>query len=177
MNAYHRLTASVCLLAVVSHSTLAWAAEAAPSGAPRIVDVKLTTNGELRGAIVDPSGQPRRRSVLEFRGTRTRMQTTSNERGQFAVQLAPGVYEVRCGARRNQVRIWSHQAAPPHAAPALLTVQGAVVRGQCNNCGKCRDCCGGFGSRFGGRSQAWLVGGALLGAAVVLPMIDDPDGS
>ncbi len=67
---------------------------------------------------------------------------------------------------RKPVECGRNAAAPPPAQDAILVVADSSVE------------LGQLGKRFpGGRGQAWLIGGALLTAAVVLPIIDNGEGS
>jgi hypothetical protein len=154
---------------------------AAPSAAP-IPDVRLDAQRRFHGVVVTGQGQPVRQttvtvtpaqplgSAAKTPASEARTVTT-DELGRFVVpDLSGGSYRIETATGVYLCRIWTHDAAPPAAAPALLVVNDPQIeRGQRP-----------IGELF--RSDALLMA-TVVAAAIAIPIIvhksrdDAPEGS
>jgi hypothetical protein len=113
------------------------AAEAPVTAAVRQVGTDVTLqNGHFHGQFVNAQGGAVAGAtvVVRQRGVEV-ARTVTNEQGQFAAALQPGLYEVTVGSQTDTVRVWDAQVAPPAARGSALFVAGDQSRGQCGcNC-------------------------------------------
>jgi hypothetical protein len=106
-----------------------------PAGATRIViqDVAVDARGVMRGVVVDPQGIGQAGcEVVVTQRSREVVRVRADGAGRFAVPGLPGgLYEVTAVGRRQVVRAWTADAAPPVAAGQLMLVtDDPVHRGQ-----------------------------------------------
>ena len=106
-----------------------------------VEDVVLGPDGLLRGRVLDESGEFALGKVAGLRvrllrERRTMAVTTTNYRGEFALQNLPqGPYTAvvdGCGTPGwRSCRVWTAHTAPPHARSEVrVPIGAAVVRGQ-----------------------------------------------
>ena len=120
---------------------LAGIALAGPPAPQPIADVRMQPDGILCGRVFLPPGVPtatqtaaRRVTLLQQHKAVAVTATTAD--GRFALRNLPGglyqvVVEDSAGPGRWSYRVWSTQAAPPHAAAEMhVPLARVVVRGQ-----------------------------------------------
>jgi hypothetical protein len=167
---------------------------------PAVVDIKLTSHGELTGRVVaQDSASMAGQTIVARRGTVEVARTTSLENGDFSFAgLKGGAYTLETPQGTYACRAWEPQAAPPSATNGILLVDHSqtVLRGQmmadaCNSqcapacgpvceptCGPVCDPCGKRCSPFGFLANPWVIGAAVAVAiAVPLALDDDDDAS
>jgi len=101
---------------------------------PTVQDVSLH-QGELRGQVLNGSGQPvANTSVVIRQGERAVGTTQTDAKGNFAVPVQQGgVYRVEASNGVRVVRAWACNTAPPKASEGILVVSNeGLVRGQPN---------------------------------------------
>jgi len=130
-----RFGRGICLAVTLSTVLVAQVAVQAAPGTradfPRTDDVSLQANGELRGQLLDPQGRPLALTqVALLRGHETIGVAKTDLAGQFVIRdLQPGAYHIETAVAGKSVRLWSAQAAPPAARPAVLLVaDGDIAR-------------------------------------------------
>jgi hypothetical protein len=133
----------------------------------KIRDVKLTTDGALRGQLVDSSGAPIANSPVRLLGRDgvAAASTSTDEHGAFKVQgLRGGLYLVDATKARSMIRAWSTDTAPPAASDGMLMVgDGRTVRGRVQDFGGISD--GVFRwDEFGGMVALPLIIGGSIAA-------------
>ena len=115
---------------------LALAAETAPAQslgggtAPEVLDVRLNAEGRLAGQVLDKQGQPVAAAIVAVSADSGELSgATTSEEGEFAASVPRGgVYSLHVGEEATICRVWSAEAAPPHAQDAVLLVTGDVER-------------------------------------------------
>ncbi len=104
---------------------------------PRVHDIQLSAQGELRVVVVDGQGQ--RIAGTQIKLTRDGFSASSkstlgvtNNRGKHAFQeLTGGIYQLETDQGICMCRLWTQTAAPPSAAQSLLIVNDTrIARGQ-----------------------------------------------
>lgn len=141
----------------------AFAADAAPSAAAAVQDVRLQDQGLLVGRAVTSQGAAREnvKVAVAFQG-KTVAEATTNENGVFAVKgLRGGVHVVQTEGKQEVVRLWTADAAPEAAAEGLVLSEGQVVRGQQKGPG-------GVGSFLADNLVGVAIVGATAGTAVAV---------
>jgi hypothetical protein len=119
-------------IAVALAATL-FAASTLPAAQPSVLDVKLSSNGAIRGMVVDQAGQAKPDKIVQLvSGTRVVAEVKTDAQGRFlATNLQPGVHVASVdGVRGQGMRLWHANAAPPKSAAGVLLVSEQVVRGQ-----------------------------------------------
>jgi hypothetical protein len=107
------------------------------SQSPQLVDIALTSNNLLQGQLVDRQGVPKANTTVQLSGgSKIVGEGISDEQGVFRIPVERGgVYALSDGETSALVRVWTQQAAPPSAQPAVLMVsdpeltRGALGRG------------------------------------------------
>lgn len=150
-----------CLGAAIPHPVLAAGPVASQvAQQSQIGDVQLQ-GGTLSGRIINSDGELLSGSVLKVSNQANQevVSVVSSQNGEFAVSgLSTGVYQISSGNSQSTIRVWDTQAAPPSAKQDVLFVSGGplTARGQ---------------SRLGGLSStSLLVGGAIVAAAIAIPV-------
>jgi hypothetical protein len=122
-----------------------------------IADVALTSDGLLRGQVVDRTGTPKAHKAVTL-STKDQVvgQATTDKEGVFAIPVAKGgVYALTDRETTVVIRVWTHQTAPPAAKQGLLVISDQqLVRGAL-----------GEGALF-----PWVIVGAIgvaIGAAAI----------
>lgn len=96
-------------------------------------DLRLSRGGLLRGVALTTQMKPIANAdvLVHFQG-HVIARTKSADDGSFAVQgLRGGIHTVSIGARSDNVRFWTAQAAPPKAKTVLaINGEEQVMRGQ-----------------------------------------------
>ncbi len=104
---------------------------AGPPSTPR--DVALSSDGLLRGVVVDPAGKPQAAVALwiENQGMWLPAGTTKPD-GTFQIAgLRGGVFRLATPSNLAVLRVWMPGTAPPGAAEAAVVVtKPGVTRGQ-----------------------------------------------
>lgn len=155
-------------------------------------DVRLNEHGALTGQLVDRQGAPLANSVVTLwsAGKLVSRCTTTGQGGFQFAGIRGGLYQVAAQNTGGAYRVWTNRTAPPASTSGILLIQGAAVRGQCDDCMyancPCDACQVGFGGgHYGGSviralNNPWLLGG-LVAAGVAVPIAisnsDDRDGS
>jgi hypothetical protein len=106
---------------------------AKPPADLRTTDVVLTPQGVLQGQLVDGAGGSLDGAQIALsRGSQVLYRGTTDAQGGFSVPgLTMGVYRIDGPGVTQACRVWSAEAAPPPAKPALVLVAGdPAVRGQ-----------------------------------------------
>lgn len=95
-------------------------------------DVRLTSEGQLTGLLVDTKGHGLAHESIELRRHDAVLMTTTAIDGRFIVEnVVGGTYEILYLGDRRTLRVWTPQAAPPLARNRLLlAAEDTVVRGQ-----------------------------------------------
>jgi len=145
---------------------------------PRVVDVSLSTNGTLTGAVIDTRGQSRGKTTIEvLRGRRVVARTHTDSNGRYAVTNLPGgLYLVRVDGTETLVRAWAAGTAPRTSESQLQIVADAtIVRGQdappIAEAAPSKGLLGGSGMSTG--LTAALIVGGVVGAILIIDEIDD----
>jgi hypothetical protein len=157
-----------------------------------VADVRLDQHGALAGQLVDRQGAPVADSIVTlWSGGKVISRCATSSQGQFQFAgIRGGLYQVAAQNTGGVYRVWTNRTAPPASKPGILLIQGAAVRGQCDDCMyancACSVCQAGFGGgHYGGSviralNNPWLLGG-LVAAGVAVPIAisnsDDSDGS
>ncbi len=133
----------------------------------KIRDVKLTSDGALRGQLVSSNGAPIANSPVRLVGRDgvAAASTSTDEHGAFQVQgLRGGLYLVDANQARSMIRAWSNETAPPAASDGMLLIgDGRTVRGRHQDFGGISD--GVFRwDEFGGMVAVPLVIGGSIAA-------------
>lgn len=170
MKKTQRTLVAVALLNLVFPLNV-WPANPLPGPLRVSSDIALTQKRVLIGKLVDSIGAPVNSLNVSIHSQgKLIADTTTDEQGFFSMVASHGgVYELRAGDQVQIVRLWHHDAAPPHAESTLqLTVNTATVRGQ-----RPIESLACF--------KPWFLG-ALLAAAIAIPLAVDnsdsrPDGS
>ncbi|TVS07968.1 MAG: hypothetical protein EA424_29125 [Planctomycetaceae bacterium] len=110
---------------------------AAPTPQAQLVDIALTSNNLLQGQLVDRQGAPKAGTKVQLSsGTEVLAEGISDPQGAFRIPVERGgVYTLSDGEASALVRVWTQEAAPPSAQPAVLMVsdpeltRGALGRG------------------------------------------------
>ena len=154
-----------------------------PAGAPAastVPDVRLDEQGRFHGVVVDGQGHPMAQTVVKLTSAATRSVSSTtrepatvvtDEQGRFVfADVTAGSYRIETTSGAYLCRLWTHVAAPPSAAGALLVVNDPqVARGQRP-----------IGELF--RTDALLMA-TVVAAAIAIPIIvhksqdDAPEGS
>jgi len=108
-----------------------------PASQAQLVDIALTTDNVLQGQLVDRQGAPKVNTKVQLNaGTEVLAEGVSDQQGVFRIAVQRGgVYTLSDGEASAMVRVWTHEAAPPSAQPAVLMVsdpeltRGALGRG------------------------------------------------
>jgi hypothetical protein len=110
-----------------------------PTPAPQaqLVDIALTSDNVLQGQLVDRQGAPKANQKVQLHaGAEVLAEGVSDQQGVFRIAVQRGgVYTLSDGEASAMVRVWTHEAAPPSAQPAVLMVsdpeltRGALGRG------------------------------------------------
>lgn len=145
----------------------------------RAVDVSLSANGTLTGAVIDSKGQSRAKTTIEVvRGRRVIARTFTDDNGRYAVANLPGgLYQVRVDGTETLIRAWAIGTAPRTSGSQLQVVADPpIVRGQNEPpVAEAEPSNGGLfggGSMSAGMTTALIVGG-VIGAIIILDEIDD----
>ena len=186
LESHRRLVVMLACLSLASPSIQR--SQAAPPQAQRTVDsrdLRLDTEGRLRGQLVDRQGNPLSHAwvTLQSHGELlSHVQT--NEHGEFQfVGLRGGVYQVGGPDVAAVYRAWTTNTAPPASKDAVLLVTGDALRGQTY----CPPRQMGLGAgHYGGAimrtlNNPWIIGGAIA-AGIAVPIAisnndDDDNGS
>ncbi|MCH2129858.1 MAG: carboxypeptidase-like regulatory domain-containing protein [Pirellulaceae bacterium] len=129
------------ILSVTTSFQPAWANEPIPTEETRtknkvassIQDVSLGPNKVLQGTVLGTNGNPCPHCELTiFQADGVSLNTTTDERGAFAVKLPRGgVYRISSQEGSAWYRAWLSQTAPPGAATNAILIQGKeTFRGQ-----------------------------------------------
>lgn len=128
------------IIATINPSLPLGAATPMPEEPPtrKVPDVRLDDQQAFHGVVVDGEGRPCPQAAISLTkvgstGTAHKpMETVTDERGKFDFRdLTGGTYRIETSAGVYLCRLWTHAAAPPSAAPALLVVNDAhIQRGQ-----------------------------------------------
>jgi hypothetical protein len=110
---------------------------AAPAPQAQLVDIALTANSVLQGQLVDRQGAPKAGTKIQLSsGTEILAEGVSDPQGAFRIPVERGgIYTLSDGEASALVRVWTQEAAPPSAKPAVLMVsdpeltRGALGRG------------------------------------------------
>ena len=97
-----------------------------------IADVTLTTDGLLRGQLVDRAGAAKANvPVTVYAAEQAVGQSRTDRQGNFAIRLAKGgVVRFSDGETSTILRVWTSQSAPPSAKSGVLIVSDKdLVRG------------------------------------------------
>lgn len=144
------------------------------------LDVKLDKKAGFTGQLVNASGKPQSRAVVELRRDNEVVETIRTDKeGRFAFAgLRTGVYEVTAPDAAGLYRVWANRVAPPSAQHEVLLVQGDVVRGQQAMLGPGAGLYDGHAMRV--LSNPWVFAG-VIAAGVAIPVAisqnDDGEGS
>ena len=103
----------------------------------QLVDIKLTSDNLLQGQLVDRQGAAKANTKVQLSaGGEVVAEGISDQQGAFRIPVdRGGVYALSDGETSALVRVWTRQAAPPSAQPAVLMVsdpeltRGALGRG------------------------------------------------
>ncbi|MDG2380264.1 MAG: carboxypeptidase-like regulatory domain-containing protein [Pirellulaceae bacterium] len=174
-----------CLSLVSSGVPAVHAATPAAPQANVSQDVRLDSQGRLRGQLVDRQGKPLPNSlvILQARGKQL-SQVQTNHQGDFSFDgLRGGIYQVAGADAGGIYRVWTPNSAPPACKDAVLLVSGDALRGQ-NRCRPNRQMGIGAGHYNGAIMRSlnnpWLFGTAIA-AGIAVPIIitnnDDESGS
>lgn len=99
--------------------------------AGNVADVALDADQLLHGQLVDGSAAPAKGQVALLRSGRLLATADTAADGTFVLKVPQGgTYQLAAGDSLTTIRVWTHRAAPPHAQPRMMLVQGGVVRGQ-----------------------------------------------
>jgi len=163
---------SLALIACGGMLTPRLSTAAAPAPV-EIKDVRLGADGALVGQVTDQAGAVRvGEPVALAQGETLVAQTVTNQEGRFQFpSVRGGVYQVGSTGTVGVYRLWSGDAAPPHATSGVLLVHGDQVA------------LGNF-HHYPGHFMYWLsnpwVMGGIIAAAIAVPAIiantDDDDG-
>ncbi len=149
------------LLAVMLTPPATWAQSPAPA------DAVLSAEGSLAGQLVDRQGRAAAGREVQLRSRDTVVAVArSDAEGRFLLTgVRGGVYTIHAVNSSAAYRLWTSQAAPPHANREVLLITGDdAVRGQ-------------NGPWY---DSPWLFGavtGAVITAPLVLENDDQPSGS
>ena len=135
------------------------------------VDIALSKNGTLDGAVVASDGTPLDGTLVSLRSGETVIATTTtDDEGRYSLTgVTGGVYQLSAGANQAAVRAWAADTAPPTALQNAIMVAPAV-RGQ----GEYADEGGGAGFMPGvGFLDLVIVGAA--GGALAFGVINHND--
>ena len=128
--------------------------------------MELDAAGRLQGLVVDVQGLPvTGAEVMVRQADRPLLKCYTDQQGRFSTgPIRGGTYHLLVGARGSVVRVWRPNTAPPAAKEmALIVADTNVVRGQM----PLEDFL----------SSDVVVGAALIGAIVALPIILHNSGS
>jgi hypothetical protein len=127
------------LLPPVGQVSAADRSASSPTISPQahLVDIALTSNNLLQGQLVDRQGVAKANTKVQLSaGTEVLAEGISDQQGAFRIPVERGgVYTLSDGEASALVRVWTHEAAPPSAQPAVLMVsdpeltRGALGRG------------------------------------------------
>jgi hypothetical protein len=132
----HQAAAIIACVGMISpshHLQAEETASASPAagrtGAQMISDVRMASGGKLRGRLLDAQGQPEADKTVTFRNLALRnYSVVTDANGRFALVLSnAGVYHVSAEHGSQICRVWTNDAAPPHANDELLIVSGETV--------------------------------------------------
>jgi hypothetical protein len=150
-------------------------------------DVALTAGGELHGAVVRANGSGcSQAKVVLTRSGQEAQEVRTDAQGQFLfAAVRPGVYRLAIshdGVDTQKIlRVWAKDMAPPAASPAAVVALSEVksseparaadvARAQGHDCDTC-----GHGGFLGLDRNTLLIGGAIVGGAIAIPIIADDD--
>jgi hypothetical protein len=110
--------------------------QAASPQAP-LADVALTSDNILQGQLLDRQGSPKTATKVQLTsGAKVLSECMTDQQGAFRIPVERGgVYTLSDGEASALVRVWTHDAAPPSAKPAVLMVsdpeltRGSLGRG------------------------------------------------
>ena len=130
-----------CLPAGSSIALAGQGGEQSANGQQLSLDVALSSNGALRGIVIDRAGGAAVDAKVALLGSDHKvLETTTDGNGRFLYQnIRPGVYQLAAihttGQARKVVRVWASTVAPPvSSAIAILAMNDQptndVVRGQ-----------------------------------------------
>ena len=128
MKRFNRIVLCLAVIGLVVPQVPAAAAGQAP-----IADVALTTEGLLRGQLVDRDGAAKANvPVTVYAAEQAVGQSRTDRQGNFAIRLAKGgVYRLSDGETSTILRVWTSQSAPPSAKSGVLMVSDKdLARGQ-----------------------------------------------
>lgn len=128
----------------------------------QVHDVVLSGDGQLRGQVVNATGQPVDGEKVEVRiGNKIASQTETDQQGFFRLSgLRGGVYYVTAAEGSSTIRAWAPGTAPPTAKPQVLVVDGTTaIRG--------------LGNKLG---NPWILA-SIAAAAIIIPLSMDDDGN
>ena len=179
------LVAWVCIAIVLPRTGLSTERPSRPAAEAQIraVDIRLSEQGRFQGQVVDGQGRPSPGAEVSlWRNGQMIARSVTDQQGRFGFErLQAGVYQVTGPGTGSVLRLWQPAAAPPAAQPALLLVEGPVVRGQ-----HPRHLCGPPPGAYDGAmmralSNPWVFSG-LLAAGIAIPIAlsnddDDEEGS
>lgn len=128
---------------------------------PTVFDVRVGSDGKLRGQLYSAEGVPQPKVQVALHVTQSRVtQTVSTDaQGRFELDWAGnGVAVITADGGSCALRIWDSQTAPPAARDHLLLVVASkdVVRGQRP-----------IGHLFGSNP---VMLGVLIAAAIAIPL-------
>jgi hypothetical protein len=114
------------LLPPVRQVSAADRAASPPTVSPQaqLVDIALTSNNLLQGQLVDRQGLAKANTKVQLSaGSEMVAEGISDQHGAFRIPVKRGgVYTLSDGETSALVRVWTQQAAPPSAQPAVLMV-------------------------------------------------------
>jgi hypothetical protein len=132
----------------------------------QLVDIALTSNNLLKGQLVDRQGVAKANTKVQLSaGSEVVAEGISDQEGAFRIAVERGgVYTLSDGETSALVRVWTLQAAPPSAKPAVLMVSDPELT---------------RGALGGGGMDAVIGWAAIIGvtAAVIWAVADRKSGS
>ena len=166
-------------LTLMASPTLSFGADSAASAsAPtelQMRNVQLTSAGSLQGQLVTNSGQAVPNVKITVRSQsdtqKISQQLTTDKDGRFqATGLKAGTVVLQAGEETYAMRVWNEGTAPPKSISTVALVQAEgqdIVRAQ-----------NGLTNRIRSLTNTQRIGlGLLVGAAIIIPIAIDDDGS
>ncbi len=162
-------------LTLVASPTLGFgAASASASTKLQLQNVQLTSAGSLQGQLVTNAGQavPNAKIMVRSQSDTQKIsqQLTTDKDGRFqATSLKTGTLVLQTGEETYAMRVWKDGTAPPKSISTVALVQAdgqEVVRGNA------------LTDRVNSLTRNQKIGlGLLVGAAIIIPIVVDGDGS
>ncbi|MBN1910949.1 MAG: carboxypeptidase regulatory-like domain-containing protein [Pirellulales bacterium] len=128
-----RLVLMLCCVNLLLPEPVLWAAQQPEMPAVERLDVALSPQGTLQGALVTPQGTPVDHArVMIVQGPERKIDLATDREGRFESGTLPaGIHVVAAAGCVKVCRVWAPGTAPPTAGRGVLLVaDGAAVRGQ-----------------------------------------------